>query len=269
MRDYASLPTSALSEAAGQELKVVFTGEGGDEAFGGYRRYRQPAPVWWLRNLLAPGSGGFRTRSEWWRRRSYRLLGNELVDRRDQFRAPYLKAWQQAPASWTHLQHCQYTDLVTDLPDSLLVKVDRMMMGFGLEGRVPFLDHRIVEFGLGLPDRLKIRGGQPKVFLRQWAERLLPRDHLYMKKRGFSVPVREWLAGGFLDALEGKLSANGAVGEWFDTRHFPALFEAQRRHGNATREIFCLMQFAIWHRLFLEQPGCQPSPDENPLDWIS
>ncbi|MDD2769706.1 MAG: asparagine synthase-related protein, partial [Methylococcus sp.] len=159
--------------------------------------------------------------------------------------------------------------LVTDLPDSLLVKVDRMMMGFGLEGRVPFLDHRVVEFGLGLPDVLKTDGEQPKIFLRRWAERYLPKDHLYTKKRGFTVPVREWLGGEVLDRLEGKLSANPAVREWFDTRQFPALFQAQRRKGNAGREIFCLMQFAIWHRLFIEQPGLKPSPDEDPLDWIS
>jgi len=268
MRDYASLPTSALSEAAGKELKVVFTGEGGDEAFGGYRRYRQPRPVWWLRNLLAPGTGGFRTRSEWWRTRSQRLLGSTLATQSQLFRTPYLNAWQQAPSFWTHLQHCQYTDLVTDLPNSLLVKVDRMMMGFALEGRVPFLDHRVVEFGLSLPDRLKIRAGQPKFVLRQWAERLLPKDHLYRKKRGFTVPARQWLSGDFLDALEPKLTRNRAVGEWFDTSHFPALFRAQRRRGNAAREIFCLMQFAIWHRLFIEQPGLRPTPDENPLDWI-
>jgi asparagine synthase (glutamine-hydrolysing) len=269
MRDYASFPTSALSEAAAKELKVVFTGEGGDEAFGGYRRYRQPRLVWLAKNLMAPGTGGFRTRSEWWRKRSQRLFGPALAAERRNFRAPYLKAWSKAPTAWSHLQHCQYTDLVTDLPDSLLVKVDRMMMGFGLEGRVPFLDHRVVEFGLGLPDALKTDGEQPKIFLRRWAERHVPKDHLYTKKRGFTVPVREWLGGEVLDRLEGKLSANPAIAEWFDTRHFPALFQAQRKKGNASREIFCLMQFAIWHRLFIERPGLKPSPDEDPLAWIS
>jgi asparagine synthase (glutamine-hydrolysing) len=269
MRDYASFPTSALSEAAAKELKVVFTGEGGDEAFGGYRRYRQPRLVWLAKNLMAPGTGGFRTRSEWWRKRSQRLFGPALAAERRNFRAPYLKAWGEAPAAWSHLQHCQYTDLVTDLPDSLLVKVDRMMMGFGLEGRVPFLDHRVVEFGLGLPDALKTDGEQPKIFLRRWAERYLPKEHLYTKKRGFTVPVREWLGGEVLDRLESKLSANPAVREWFDVGQFPALFQAQRKKGNAGREIFCLMQFAIWHRLFIEQPGLKPAPDEDPLDWIS
>jgi asparagine synthase (glutamine-hydrolysing) len=269
MRDYASLPTSILSEAASAELKVVFCGEGGDEVFGGYRRYRQNRLVWLMKDIFSPGSGGFRTRSEWWRKKSRLLFGAELTAHYPSFRQPTIAAWQEAPTSWTHLQHCQYTDLVTDLPDSLLLKVDRMMMGFSLEGRVPFLDHRVVEFGLSLPDRLKIDQGQPKIFLRRWAERYLPKDHLYKKKKGFSVPVREWLRGDFLDRLEHKLMVNQAVNDWFDTTHLPALFRVQRKKGGVSREIFCLMQFAIWHRLFIEQPGLRPTPNEDPLDWIS
>jgi len=269
MRDYASLPTSALAEIAVAELKVAFCGEGGDEVFGGYRRYRQNRLVWLAKDIWAPGSGGFRTRSEWWRKKSQRLLGTELASRHRAFREPTIAAWQETPASWTHLQRCQYTDLVTDLPDSLLLKVDRMMMSFSLEGRVPFLDHRVVEFGLSLPDRLKIDRGQPKSFLRRWAERYLPKDHLYQKKKRFSVPVREWLRGDFLGPLEHKLAGNPAVNDWFDTARLPALFQVQRKNGGASREIFCLMQFAIWHRLFIEQAGAQPSPSEDPLDWIS
>jgi asparagine synthase (glutamine-hydrolysing) len=150
----------------------------------------------------------------------------------------------------------------------LLVKTDRMLMGFALEGRVPYLDHRVVEFGLSLPDELKVGGRTSKVFLRRWAEGFLPADHLYRKKRGFHVPVGEWLRGDFLDRLQGKLAANAAVRAWFDTRHFPALFAAQRADGRSSREIWCLMQFAIWHRLFIERPGAQPGPQEDPLDWI-
>lgn len=269
MRDAASIATSALSEAAGRELKVVFSGEGGDEVFGGYRRYRQPGLLYSARNLIAPGSGGFRTRSAWWRKNSRQAFGSALNQLRPNFRDPYRQAWGEVPPSWSHLQHCQYTDIVTDLTDSLLVKVDRMMMGFSLEGRVPFLDHRIVEFGLGLPDTLKVKSGQPKVFLRQWAERYLPKDHIYMKKRGFVVPMREWLSGRVLDDLEQKLINNAAIREWFDTSRLPALFQVQRNSGKAAREVFCLMQFAIWHRLFIEDGGgTKPGVDEDPRDWV-
>jgi len=269
MKDNASLPTVALADAASRELKVVFTGEGGDEVFGGYRRYRKHPLARFLRAAVAPGSGGFRTRSNWRRWQARRVIGSELAGERRRFRRPFVEAWGSTPRGWSDLQRCQYTDLVTALPDNLLVKVDRMLMAFGVEGRVPFLDHRIVEFGLALPDRLKVEHGRTKILLRRWAERYLPKDHLYKKKIGFVVPAREWLSGDFLDRLESKLTANPAIRQWFDTRRFPALFTVQRTHHLASREVISLMQFAIWHRLFVEQAGGRPSADENPLDWIS
>lgn len=269
MRDYASLPTSILAERAGKQLKVVFTGEGGDEVFAGYGRYRAGPLARFFKNLRAPGSGGFRTRGQLHGKWSRRLLGSELAAAGRAFREPIVAAWKETPASWSYTQRAQYTDIATALPDNLLVKADRMLMSFGMEGRVPFLDHRIVEFGLSLPDRLKIDGQAGKHFLRRWAERLLPRDHIYRKKRGFAVPVGEWLKGEWLDRLERKLESNPAIDAWFDPRALPDLFALQRNKGSVSREIFCLMQFAIWHRLFIEQPGTRPSSDENPLEWIT
>ncbi|MEY2699826.1 MAG: hypothetical protein RIQ52_581 [Pseudomonadota bacterium] len=269
MRDPASLPTSALAETAAAELKVVFSGEGGDEVFAGYGRYRQPAWIYRFKSLLASGSGGFRTRSHWQGGQPYRALGRELAAGIASARSPFVAAWQRAPKAWTHLQHCQYTDLVTALPDNLLVKADRMLMGFAVEGRVPFLDHRLVEFGLMLPDRLKCQGKVHKRILRSWAERHIPPDHLYHRKRGFHVPVGEWLSGAFLDSLEKRLMANVAIRRWFRVEQLPALFAAQRHSERYSREIFALMQFAIWHRMFIEQPGLRPQSSEDPLDWVA
>jgi asparagine synthase (glutamine-hydrolysing) len=268
MRDYACLPTSILAEEAGRELKVVLTGEGGDEAFAGYGRYRESPLARLLKQLRAPGSGGFRTRGQW--RQRYRgALGAELLRARHAVRAPFVQAWRETPRNWSHTQRCQYTDLVTALPDNLLLKADRMLMGFSLEGRVPFVDHRIIEFGLALPDDLKIRSGQGKLFLKRWAERHLPGDHLYRRKRGFHVPIGEWLRGPFLDALAAKLPANPAIREWFDVAGVRRLLADQRAGRSAGREIMCLLPFAIWHRLFIERPGERPTPDEDPLDWIA
>jgi asparagine synthase (glutamine-hydrolysing) len=271
MRDYASLPTSILAQEAAKELKVVFTGEGGDEVFGGYRRYRMSPLMRFIKGLIEPGTGGFRTRSQLQSRWRRRLFGPELKATGAAFRTPYLEAWRRTPASWTDIQRSQYTDLETALPDNLLVKTDRMLMGFGLEGRVPYLDHRVVEFGLSLPDELKIRGKQSKVMLRKWAETLLPADHLNRPKRGFHVPIGDWLKGPFLDRLEGKLQANPAVRTWFNASALPDLFAAQRKAGSKTvsREIWSLMQFAIWHRIMIERPGSVPTPQESPLDWIT
>lgn len=267
MRDYASLPTSLLAERAARDLKVVFSGEGGDESFAGYRRYR-PNLEARLKALLHPGSGGFRTRGHWRSAHARRVFGAGLKRVGDARRAPFIQAWRAAPGDWSYIQKAQYTDLTTALPDNLLVKADRMMMGFGLEGRVPFVDHRLVEFGLSLPDDLKLRGGQGKWLLKRWAERRLPRDHLYGPKRGFHVPVGEWLQGGLLQGLRDRLPANPAIRAWFDPAGVRGLIDGQAAHGGAAREIWCLLQFAIWHRLFVDRPGLKPSPHEDPLDWI-
>jgi asparagine synthase (glutamine-hydrolysing) len=268
MVDWANLPTSLLAEEAARTLKVVFTGEGGDEVFAGYGRYRRSPWQRFLTNLRAPGSGGFRTRGAWSRRWSRRLFGPELAAAGDAFRAPYVAAWRRTPRSWTHIQRAQYTDIATALADGLLVKVDRMLMGFGLEGRVPYLDHRIVEFGLSLPDDLKVRGRTPKRFLRRWAERHIPRDHLYKRKRGFNVPVSEFLTGKLLDRLQETLRHSPAIEQWFRTAELPALFAAHRAGDNVKREIWSLACLAIWHRLFVERPGARPGGDEDPLDWM-
>ena len=269
MRDYACLPTSILAQHASRELKVVFTGEGGDEVFAGYGRYRKTTLQRWIKNLIAPGSGGFRTRGHWRKPWPRKVFGSALQAATDCIRAPFIDAWQQTPASWSDVQRSQYTDLTTALPDNLLVKADRMLMAFGLEGRVPFLDHRVVEFGLSLPDKLKVKPGQGKLFLKQWAERYLPTDHLYRKKRGFHVPVGVWLQGLFFDRLSSKLLHNDAIGAWFDSQGVRQMLEAHRAGKDASREIWGLLQFAIWHRLFIEESGRIPSAEEDPLDWIS
>ena len=268
MRDYASLPTSILAQTAGAELKVVFSGEGGDEVFAGYRRYHPRPQERWLKALLRPGSGGFRTRGQWAGRWSRRVFGPALRGAPGADRAPFVTAWQETPAAWSDMQRRQYTDLVTALPDNLLVKTDRMLMAFGLEGRVPFLDHRVVEFGLALPDRLKVRRHQGKWLLRRWAEPLLPPGHLDRPKRGFHVPVGDWLTGDLASRLGGRLMANRGIREWFDPAAIPGLVAARQANHGGARELFGLMQFAIWHRLFIEQPGLKPGPDEDPLAWV-
>jgi asparagine synthase (glutamine-hydrolysing) len=267
LHDYACLPTSFLAERAGQELKVVLTGEGGDEVFAGYGRYRRAPLQRWLAGLLAPGSGGFRTRGYWRRDWTRRAFGAELSAAAAAWRAPFAAAWRATPRAWTDVMRGQYTDLATYLADDLLVKADRVLMGFSLEGRVPFLDHRVVEFGLGLPDTLKIRGRGGKLFLRRWAERRLPREHLWRRKRGFYVPMGRWLHGEFLDKLAVRLPHHPAIARWFRPDGVAALVREQQAGGNASRAIWGLIQIAIWHRIFAE--GHTPGRDEDPLTWIA
>ena len=266
LQDYACLPTSFLAEYAGRELKVILTGEGGDEVFAGYGRYRRTALQRWLQNLVAPGSGGFRTRGQWGRRWTERAFGTELKAAAHARREPFITAWQATPSIWSSVARCQYADFCTWLPDDLLVKADRVLMAFGVETRVPFLDHRVVEFGLGLADGLKVRGRQGKVFLKRWAQRRIPREHLWRPKRGFYVPVRRWLKGDILDGLAARLPVHPVIRRWFQPDAVAELVREQQQGGNAARLVWGLMQLAIWHEIFVA--GRVPGRDEDPLAWI-
>jgi asparagine synthase (glutamine-hydrolysing) len=267
LHDYACLPTSFLAEHAARGLKVILTGEGGDEVFAGYGRYRRTPLQRWLQNLVAPGSGGFRTRGQWDRRWTERAFGAELKAAAGTRREPFITAWRATPGVWSDVARCQYADFCTWLPDDLLVKADRVLMAFGVEARVPFLDHRVVEFGLGLADRLKVRGRQGKVFLKRWAEGRIPREHLWRPKRGFYVPVRRWLKGDILDELAARLPANPVIRRWFQPDAVVELVREQQQGGNAARLVWGLMQLAIWHRIFVE--GRVPGRDEDPMAWIA
>lgn len=266
--DYANLPVSMLAEHAGAELKVVFSGEGGDEVFAGYGRYRTP----WIRHawaaLRAPGSGGFRSRGIFDKTRPA-LFKPELAVAMQSWRRPFQEAWQQAPKHWSRLQRMQYIDIKTWLPDDLLIKADRMLMAWGLEGRVPFLDHRVVEFGLALPDEFKIERRTGKRFLRLWGERYLPRDHLWARKKGFTVPVDDWLRGERLQTLIKVLPESGGIRNWFDPSEVRKLLLAQQQGARHSSALWSLLNFAVWYRIYMESDGSKPAGQTNPLDFIA
>ena len=268
MRDNANLPTLMLAEEASKELKVIFSGEGGDEVFAGYGRYRMPSIERWANNILSPGSGGFRPRGTFRNRWPRQVFGDELLATLDTAREPFIHAWQLTPHAWSNLQRMQYTDIVTALPDNLLVKADRMLMAWGIEGRVPFVDHRIVEFGLALPDRLKIKGRFGKVFLRQWAERHLPQEILWTRKKGFIVPVGEWLRGDILTRLDASLPDNPVIRDWFKPAGIRKLIRQQHQSGNVSRPLWAIVQFAIWHRIVIKNKGACPAHTQDPIELL-
>ena len=268
MRDNASLPTALLAEAAGQELKVVFSGEGGDEAFAGYGRYRTSAFERTLKGLLYPGTGGFRSRGAFRGRWPKSLFNKSLQAEIKAARHPFVNAWQAAPTSWTDLQRMQGVDITTALADNLMVKADRMLMAHGVEGRVPFCDRRIIEFGVSLPDSLKVHDGLGKQFLRRWASEFLPRDVLYAKKKGFTVPVGYWLKGESLQQLKQALLSHDAVSEWFQPQGLEELFKQQQRKGNAASLLMAITQFALWHDVFISGNGARPDNLVSPIQGL-
>jgi asparagine synthase (glutamine-hydrolysing) len=114
-----------------------------------------------------------------------------------------------------------------------------------------------------------VRGRTGKWLLRQWAEPRLPPGHLDRPKRGFHVPVGDWLTGSIASRIGDALTRNHGIQEWFQVDAIPDLVRARQAHRGGGRELFGLMQFAIWHRIFIEQPGLAPLPAEDPLDWIA
>lgn len=268
MLDFAVLPTSLLAEKAAHSLKVIFTGEGGDEAFAGYTRYCKPPFLRWFSNLSRPGVGGFRSRNRCPRSLRKRLYSPRLAAVSKGFRQAQIDDWKETPITWTDIQRSQHYDLVTAVPDQLLVKVDRSLMAFGVEARVPYLDHRIVEFGLSLPDELKVKGNVGKYFLRQWGQKYIAGEHLMQSKRGFHVPIQSVLSDTFLRGLGDALASNRAIKDWFNIDGVKYLIEAQRHTGKCSEQVWGVMQFAIWHRIFLENRGQKPGLVEDPLDWI-
>lgn len=267
--DPAILPTSLLARETAKGFKVVFSGGGGDELFVGHGRYRRSKLQRWLANPRSPGSGGFRTRGKLggtWRKR---LLSPALRGQLAAARQGFIDAWQAAPSDWSDLQKMQHTDISTELADQLLVKVDRMLMAWGLEGRVPLLDHRLAEFALALPDNLKVRGREGKHFPKRWAAPLAGESTVYRPKRGFSVPLRACLAGENLKRLSQVLPRHPAFEGLFDPDGIAQLIARQSARADVSRALWALLQFAVWHRVFIQGHGEQPPVFADPIELIS
>jgi asparagine synthase (glutamine-hydrolysing) len=155
------------------------------------------------------------------------------------------------------------------LTDQLLVKVDRMLMAWGLEGRVPLLDHRLVEFALCLPDELKVRGREGKVFLKRWAEPIFGKALIRRPKSGFTVPVGSCLQGDNLLKLAQILPGHKAFSGLFKPSGISALVSRQSTRQDVPDLLWALLQFAVWHRIFIEGSGEKPEVFANPIEFIA
>ncbi len=244
--DYAVLPTYKLARAAHDDgLKVVLCGEGGDELFAGYGRYRSASRSWPLarpmrRKGILEGLGLLREEA---RERSWRD-GIAAAERASA--APCL----------SHLQALQAVDCADWLPHDLLNKLDRCLMAHGVEGRVPFLDREVADFAFRLPDAMKIKRRTGKWLLRRWLETGMPQARPFARKRGFTVPVGEWIAarGAELGPL---VAAQAGVAEACNPGAVERLFRSGAvKQGKAA---WTLLFFALWHRRHIQ--GLAPAGD--------
>lgn len=263
--DASALPTWRVCQLARETVTVALSGDGADEAFAGYRRHRFHAAEERARSLL-PSSirqpvfgalGRIWPKADWAPQvlrakttfQSLAASGEEGYARALAVTAPELRAalyspdfrrqlgdyraerplidmMRNAPAR-SGLDRAQYADLKFWLPGDILTKVDRTSMAVSLEAREPLLDHRLIEFAAGLPERLRIRGGQGKWLLKHAMERYLPREVLYRPKQGFVTPIAAWLRGPL--ASEARGIAHGATLSrtgWFDGDRVAAMAEA-------------------------------------------
>ncbi len=239
--DYAMLPTFLLAAEAAKELKVVLTGEGGDELFAGYGRYRSALRSPFLggrpmrRHGFLDGLGILRDSSRHWR------TGISAGEQR------------LATGEMTRLQQAQALDCADWLPNDLLLKVDRCLMAHGLEGRTPLLDPVVADLAFRFPDRLKIAGRKGKYLLRRWLEGALPAADPFSDKRGFTVPVGEWIRPR-AHHLAPLLAASAGLSEICHPEKIAALFEAFEDRGGKHEGIACwqLLFYALWHAIQVE-----------------
>ncbi|WP_369060984.1 asparagine synthase C-terminal domain-containing protein [Caulobacter sp. 73W] len=227
--DYAVLPTLKLAEAAKGTLTVVLSGEGGDELFAGYGRYRRALRPGWL--------GG--------RAAEPQVDAPMLADGG----ASALARWRAATAGIEGglLKRSQGADIATWLPNDLLLKLDRCLMAVGLEGRTPFLDPRVAAFADALPDRMKVRGRYGKWILRKWLERACPAADPWGKKKGFTVPVAAWIAPRAGD-IAPRLAGLKAVRETCDLDAVRSVF-ADDAHASKR---WPLLFFGLWSLIHLD-----------------
>jgi asparagine synthase (glutamine-hydrolysing) len=228
--DYAIIPSWFLARRARADVKVILSGEGGDEMFAGYGRYRAASRLLFPKKMRSRG----------------------VFDGLDVLRSPPLgwregiAATEKAVAGGSRLAAAQRADIAEWLPHDLLLKLDRCLMAHAIEGRTPFIDPEIAAFAFSLPPGLLVRNGQGKFLLRLWLSKHFPAANPFGRKQGFDVPIGAWIAakGRVLGELVARQPIIAALAE---REKVVALFEqaGEKRAGFAA---WVLLFVALWHR---------------------
>jgi asparagine synthase (glutamine-hydrolysing) len=286
--DSSMLPTYYVSQMARQHVTVALSGDGGDEMFAGYSRYRihegrrgfERIPGW-ARKLFReqvfprlpsnmPGRAfSYNVSLPWQERyidhlsfipafeRDIPLLSPEFSEIRDRGEEPgnvLRRYFAQAPAK-NPVDQLLYVDTKAYMVGDILTKVDRMSMLNSLEVRVPILDHVFVEWVAGLPSDWKLRGDQQKYILRKLAERVgVPREAIYRPKQGFALPLIHWLQNELKEMVMLLLEPRTLERGYFTAEGVRKLIDDLFVRGRTnTSRIWRLLMFELWHRNFLER----------------
>ena len=282
--DPAVLPTYLLSEAAHEDVKVVLSGEGADELFGGYPTYLGHRAAGWFAALPAWLRGGVRRAVFAWPpspgkvtiefllKRFVAHAGLTQVDRHYEWfgalgpaalpellgpaAAPALEAARadlagrgaRAAVPGDPLAGILLLDFLTYLPDDLLTKVDRATMLASIEARAPFLDREVMELALRLPSRVKVHGPATKAVLKEAARPLLPPSVLRRRKRGLSVPIAAWINDGLRAEVDRLLAPDRLAAQgWLQPAPVGRLLAAHRAGAaNHARRLWPLVMLQRW-----------------------
>lgn len=286
--DSSALPTFAVAEFARKHVTVVLNGDGGDELFAGYTRplaeamalrYRRMVPGFLrsgigryvrsrpkLRPRLLNGvkqvleAGMTDARSAFVFDRALRSFRDELYSRDFKLRLGkhhpddwYKRVWDEADGP-SPVDKVLYGDLLTYLPDELLPKMDAMTMAHSLEARSPLLDVDLADFTARLPYTMKVQGVETKALLKKLARRYVPDEVLYRPKRGFNMPLSEWLRTALSPLLRELLFSSAFERGLFDTNFVHKLAAAHlsgaRDYG---QQLWSLMMLELWFRMYLDR----------------
>lgn len=289
------VPTHQVSESARQRVKVILTGEGADELFGGYTRFVQdgkvrrlsaiPGP---LRSLLqavarrVPGGGTAARALEMAgqsppRRALSWIEAFAPTDRRSLYADPqrvrdgaeraHATICDEAPTS-DPLEQLLFCELRLRLPDCMLTRTDRMTMAVSLEGRTPFLDHRLVEEALWMPHRFKVQGDAEKVVLKRALAPLLPAATPRRRKQGLAVPFALWTRHGVESSIRRILSPEAVRRRGlFREEAVAALLQQWGPHaGRHSQLIWSLLCLELWFRLYIDGERLDPA---TPLSEVA
>ncbi|MBA4750135.1 MAG: asparagine synthase (glutamine-hydrolyzing) [Alphaproteobacteria bacterium] len=234
--DAAILPTYKLAAMAKKDVKVVLSGEGGDEVLAGYGRYRK-----FCRPRLL-GGGRFSTN---------RCLSSVAL--KEKWQDPLLSYQDELlrDQTLTTLQKAQVADIKGWLAPDLLLKLDRCLMAHSLEGRTPFLDKEVFDFGFHLPQKYKIKNRKGKWLLREWLAKHCPVAEPFARKKGFSVPVAAWLEKDKATFVS-LLQKNEGLLRLMDKGQIALGLED-------ARAAWPLLVYAVWYQVHIQ--GKDPSQD--------
>lgn len=248
--DYAMLPTLKLAKETHQQgIRVALSGEGGDEIFAGYGRYKKAIRPWFLGGKKPRLTGALENLSLLRSPSSWR----QEIEKEEKFLFSF--------STLSPLQKVQALDIKDWLPHDLLTKVDRSLMAFGVEGRPPFLDLSLARLGFFLKDNLKIHKGHGKYLLKEWLHRQVPSSHPFSKKKGFTVPLARWLAPK-ASILGSLLMQQECLTKWCYPESIKNLFSSfsntNKKNSHRTLACWNLLFYTLWYKIHVEKRPIGP-----------